>query len=166
MDVTRSTSCLCHHLSILPHSHPQASYEECRSWARGIWADPRKAPTIIRWHQPSLDGCQAGPAQVLGTKGIPIISPSPVCIVYSCKLLLLGLPWEQLWVPSGCTELNFSWGSSFHLHGQPSAHPTKSGSMSGERLLVHCVRGWCTASPKQRLINECLHSTSKVWRAI
>lgn len=117
-------------------------------------------------HQPSLDGCQAGPAQVLGTKGIPIISPSPVCIVYSCKLLLLGLPWEQLWVPSGCTELNFSWGSSFHLHGQPSAHPTKSGSMSGERLLVHCVRGWCTASPKQRLINECLHSTSKVWRAI
>lgn len=113
-------------------------------------------------HQPSLDGCQAGRAQVLGMEGIPTISPSPVCIIYSCKVLLLYLPWEQLWVPSGCTELNFSWGSSFHFHGQPSAHPTKSGSMPEEWLLVYCVRGWCTASPKQRLINECLHSTSEV----
>lgn len=92
MDVTRSTIWLHHHPSILLHSHFQASCKECRSWACGIWADSRKVPTIIRWHQPSLDGCQAGTAPVLGTKGISTISPSPVYIVCSCKVLLLYLP--------------------------------------------------------------------------
>lgn len=69
---------------------------------------------------------------------------------------------RQLWVPQRCGELNLPWGSSFHLHGQPSACPSKRGSTPGDWVLVPCGRVCCTGSPKQRLINECLHSTSKV----
>lgn len=154
-----------HYLFLLPHPQLQASYGDPIFMGTQDWCWPKKRHQSLLddFRSPSWTSTSAGDYEHhnhLSLSGLYCSFQHGFAVVSP-----LGVE-RQLWVPQRCRELNLPWESSFHFHGQSSACPSKHGSTPGDQVLVPCGRGCRTGSPKQRLINECLHSTSKVWRAI
>lgn len=163
--VTLTTPCLSHHHLLLSPQNPSSgpAVGTLPSPAHRIGAPQKKALTFTKWLQLlTQDQHQPWGARAVGHHHLSLS-----CLY--CPFLQVcatsHLPWEQQG-RSPCLSEVQSWTFPAGGISTPLHQACSGSSIPGDWLVVPCGRDCCTGSLKQRLINECLHSTLKVWRAI